>query len=200
MPRYVRGPRVACLPLINSPSLSLSSLSSLRGSIKEIKGQHKITTISICQMVDDSVCDDGLKQDYGDEESKNKNEKKLLLRSSESFLNISKNLYPSPHHNKRWEKVLYPSGPIIIPRQSCRHPTWGGASVPAQHPLTRQNKTINNTVGPNICWSFKARQSLRLATITLLCLLSPLPTTTFYLVIITTATSTSPPWSPTPCS
>ena len=27
-------------------------------------------------MVDDSVCDDGLKQDYGDEESKNKNEKK----------------------------------------------------------------------------------------------------------------------------
>ena len=65
------------------------------------KGQQKKTTILICQMVDDSVCDDGLKQDYGDEESKNKNEKKLLLRSSESFLNISKNLYPSPHHNKR---------------------------------------------------------------------------------------------------
>ena len=103
---------------------------------------------------------------------------KLLLSSSWSLLNILKNLSPSPHHNKRWEKVLYPSGPIIIPRQSCRHPTWGGASVPAQHPLTRQNKTINNTVGPNICWCFKARQSLRLATITLLCLLSPLPTTT----------------------
>ena len=74
--------------------------------------------------------------------------------------------------------MLYPSGPIIIPRQSCRHPTWGGASDPAQHPLTRQNKTFNNTVGPNICWCFKAWQSLRLATITLLCLLSPLPTTT----------------------
>ena len=33
-------------------------------------------------MVDDSVCDDGLKQDYGDDESQNKTEKKLLLRSS----------------------------------------------------------------------------------------------------------------------
>ena len=30
-------------------------------------------------MVDDSVCDDGLKQDYGDDESQNKNEKKTVI-------------------------------------------------------------------------------------------------------------------------
>ena len=42
------------------------------------KGPHKITTILICQMVDGSVCDDGLKQGYGNDNSQNKTDKTAI--------------------------------------------------------------------------------------------------------------------------
>ena len=42
------------------------------------KGPHKITTILICQMVDGSVCDDGLKQGYSNDKSQNKTDKTAI--------------------------------------------------------------------------------------------------------------------------
>ena len=36
-------------------------------------------------MVDDSVCDDGLKQDYGDDESQNKTEKNCYYGIPDHF-------------------------------------------------------------------------------------------------------------------
>ena len=42
------------------------------------KGPYKITKILICQMVDGSVCDDGLKQGYSNDKSQNKTDKTAI--------------------------------------------------------------------------------------------------------------------------